>query len=292
MKISDLNLSPEYEKICELMFADDSAQAYLLIEKYENRKDLMPLLCIAAVESLWRNEEKNAALDLLKPMITPAQEDSLRDCAHYFVWWGIFSLRLAESVKADPEFPLAPFWKEIILLAFYKSGNGGGTCYNYGLLPISAVLEHILEKHIYMTDLSDFFFEDLPDELASLNTETLNLSECLFTKMKFKNWTNPHVKSLIIWGGIPYRAMRILRRTFPSWTDADRLQAADSILKIAKESESVGNREEAEKWGGFACNMLKLISPKNRKRAYYKKRGQAYLFAGRTEMAEICSRKL
>lgn len=289
MKISDLGLSPEYEKICELMFAGDSAQAYMLIEKYENRKELMPLLCIAAVESLWRNDESDRSWEYLRPQITAVQEECLRHSACFFVWWGIFSLRLAESVKADPEFPLAPFWKEIILLVFFKSGWGGGTCYNYGLLSASLVLDHILIKQVYMTDISDFFLDDLLDELASLNTDTLNMNECPFRKTTFKTWTNPYVTSLLIWEGIPYRAMRVLKKAFPNWSKTEILGTADGVLKSAQEWKAVGNLEQSEQSGRYALNLLRLIPTEYRKRAYYKKRKQAYIFAGRMRMADICS---
>ena len=285
MKLTDLGFSSEYADICELMFSENRSEAFSEIEKYKHTEIYVPLLIIAAVESLWRNEEKNTALDLLKPMITPAQEDSLRHCSHFFVWWGIFSLRLAESVKADPEFPLAPFWKEIILLAFYKTGDGGGTCYNYGLLPISVILEHILEKQYYMTDLNDFFLEDLLDELASLDTDTLNLIECPFTKISFKPWTNPNVTSLYIWLGTPYRVMRVLKKAFPNWSEAAIKEEAANAIKSAEESQRKGF-DDVLFYSRSALNFLRLISPQNRKSSYYKMRKKAYRLAGRGKMAE------
>ena len=275
------------------MFSGKRKSAFLEIEKSENREQYIPLLCLDYAESIWfsalrRKKERNPARKLLQSLTTPVQEDTLRHTALHFVWWSKFSLRLAELAKAASDFPLAPFWKEIVLLAFYKTGNGGGTCYNYGLLPISTVLNHIQEKNPYLADLSDFFLQDIPDELALLNTRIINITDCPLTKMTFKKWRNLFVKQIIIRPNIPYRAMRVLRRTFPEWDNAEILSQADYLLKFAEERKSVES-QEAQKFGLYALNLLRLIPADYRKHTYYQKRRQAYVSAGNERMAEFCS---
>jgi hypothetical protein len=213
------------QHMCNLLLSEEETNlelAYQLIESGGMHPDFIAPLVILFVEEIWRNNtlQDNRLLTFSKAIFTNEDIEQLTESANFFVWWGIFSKRLAENKTGNLLF-LKPYWKEVVSLAFMRSGNGGGTCYRYKILPVTTILTKMTQDWQWYSslDLWDFELKNLFVELANLPSYVteINLTLCKLEKLSPSTWQNPHIEKIILWQTNKKR-VPLLREYFPNAT--------------------------------------------------------------------------
>lgn len=191
------------QKVCTLLLSGEEKNLLLALQLIESggmHPDFYVPLYILAVEELWQTvqEEDRPYFQLLATHLPEKEMHDLIERTTFHVWWGIFIKRLSEEVSLRTAF-IQQNWKEIAVLAFYRSGWGAGTCYAHQLLPTDKIMEKVAVNLAYGLDMWDFELDDLFPELANVETDTIMLTECRLENLSPATWQNPYIETVHLW---------------------------------------------------------------------------------------------